>query len=173
MNPPTFLEGADPVVIENWMQEIEKVLAVLHCTNEQRVLYATYKLIGKAERWWTTTKLLKEQRPIPVAMTWSRFREVFFDRYFFATVRKAKVVEFLNLTQGNRTVQQYAVKFIELSRFAPYIVPNEAKKARMFERGLKQILKQVVVLKAEDLSELVDSATVAEESISKDAKTPS
>ncbi|XP_057954041.1 uncharacterized protein LOC131148343 [Malania oleifera] len=98
-------------------------------------------------------------------MTWSRFEEVFFDRYFSTTTREAKVEEFFNLTQRHRTVQQYVAKFIELSRFAPYIVPNDAKKARKFERGLRQeIYEQVAVLKVQDFAELVDRAVVAEAS---------
>ncbi|XP_057962212.1 uncharacterized protein LOC131153770 [Malania oleifera] len=90
MNPLAFSGGADPAVTENWMQEIKKILKVLHCTDEQRVLYATYKHTNEAKRWWMTTRLLEEQRQVPVAMTWCRFKEIFSDRYFSATVREAK-----------------------------------------------------------------------------------
>ncbi|XP_057950959.1 uncharacterized protein LOC131145790 [Malania oleifera] len=138
MNPLAFSRETDPAIVKNWMQKINKILTVLHYINEMRVLYATYKLTGEAERWWMATRLLEVQRPIPVAMTWSRFREVFLDKYFLATVGEAKVVEFLNLSQENLRVQQYAAKFIEVSRFVPYVVPDEVKKARMFERGLKR-----------------------------------
>ncbi|XP_057949162.1 uncharacterized protein LOC131144469 [Malania oleifera] len=132
MNPLAFSRAADLAVAENWMQEMEKVLAVLHCTDEHRVLYATYKLIKEAERWRTNTRLLEEQRLIPVAMT---------------------------------LIQQYAAKFIELSRFDLYIVLDEAKKARKFERGMRRdIYKQVAVLQIHDFSELVDRVTLAEES---------
>ncbi|XP_057953993.1 uncharacterized protein LOC131148289 [Malania oleifera] len=151
MNPSAFSGGADPTVAENWMQEMEKILTMLHCTDEQRVLYATYKLTGEVERWWTTSRLLEKQRQVPVVMTLCRFKEIFFDRYFLTTVKEAKVAKFLKLTQGNLTVQQYAAKFVELSHFAPYIIPNEVKKARMFERSLR--------------------ATIAEESSPRDAGT--
>ncbi|XP_057975318.1 uncharacterized protein LOC131162730 [Malania oleifera] len=132
MNPPAFLGAADPIVVENWIQEMEKVLTVLHCTEEQRVLYATYKLSDEAES-------------------------------------ESKVQDFLSLTQESLTVQQYATKFIELSQFAPYIVSDEAKKARMFERGLRRdIYKQVVVLNMQGYSESVDRAIVGKESEQKD-----
>ncbi|XP_057965455.1 uncharacterized protein LOC131156019 [Malania oleifera] len=72
---------------------------------------------------------------------------------------ESKIVEFLNLRQGQLTVQQYAAKFIELPRFAPYINLDEVKK--------------VAVLKVQELSELVDRATVAEESSKMDAGTSS
>ncbi|XP_057972680.1 uncharacterized protein LOC131160817 [Malania oleifera] len=141
MNPPVFSGGANPKVAKNWMQEIKKILMVLYCTDEQRVLYVTYKLTVATERWWTTVKLLEEQRPIPV---------------------------------GQLTVQQYATKFIKLSHFAPYIVPDKLKKARMFERGLRHdIHRQVVVLKMQDFSKLVDRATIVKESNQRDMGTSS
>ena len=33
---------------------------------------------------------------------------------------------------------QYAARFIELSRFVAYLIPDEEKKARMFEQGLNE-----------------------------------
>ncbi|XP_057953808.1 uncharacterized protein LOC131148089 [Malania oleifera] len=147
MNPPSFLGGANPIVAENWVQEIEKILALLRCTDEQKVLYATFKLTEEVERWWLAVKLLEEQRSVPTMLTWEHFREIFFDRYFPNTSRDVKVEEFLNLTQGHLIVQQYAAQFVDLSRFAPYMVPDEFRKAWRFERGLRQeIFEQVTVL---------------------------
>ncbi|XP_057976016.1 uncharacterized protein LOC131163446 [Malania oleifera] len=81
-------------------------------------------------------------------------------------VRVAKAEEFFHLTQGQLTLQPYVAKFMELSRFAPFMVPDEFQKARWFERGLKlRINEQVVVLKVQSFSELVDRATVAELSL--------
>ncbi|XP_057962151.1 uncharacterized protein LOC131153721 [Malania oleifera] len=66
MNPPVFLEGVDTAAAKSWMQEIEKVLAVLQCTERQRVLFATYKLTREAERWWTAMKLMEKQMTMPI-----------------------------------------------------------------------------------------------------------
>ncbi|XP_057950911.1 uncharacterized protein LOC131145737 [Malania oleifera] len=46
MTPSAFSGEVDPAAAENWMQEIEKVLVVLQCTEEQKVLFA----IEEAER---------------------------------------------------------------------------------------------------------------------------
>ncbi|XP_057969490.1 uncharacterized protein LOC131158640 [Malania oleifera] len=132
MNPPAFSGAIDPTVAENWMQEIENILTVLHYTNEQRVLYATY---------------------------------------YLASFREAKVQEFLSLSEGLMTVQQYAVKFIQLSCFYPYIFLDEAKKVRMVERNLKQdIYRQVAILKIQDFSKLVNRAIIAEEGLSRETE---
>ncbi|XP_057965288.1 uncharacterized protein LOC131155857 [Malania oleifera] len=131
--------------------------------DEQKVLYVTFKLIGEAERWWESVKLLEAQRLKHMAMTWDRFREVFFERYFLATVWNAKMKEFMVLTQGQLMVQQYAARFMELSRFAPFMVPDEARKSWKFERGLKmEIQKQKMILQIQDFATLVDKATMVE-----------
>ncbi|XP_057958513.1 uncharacterized protein LOC131151277 [Malania oleifera] len=82
-------------------------------------------MTGKARHWWRLVRLQEDQRLVPAILTWSHFKEIFFDRYFPTTTRDAKAEEFLNLTQGHLTVQQYATKFVELSRCAPYMVPDK------------------------------------------------
>ncbi|XP_057962135.1 uncharacterized protein LOC131153704 [Malania oleifera] len=129
--------GANPIVAENWVQKIEKILTLLDCTEKQKVLFATFKPTREAERWWLAVKLLEEQQAMPTVMTYKRFKEVFYDRYFLVTTRNVKAEEFFNLTQKQLTVQQYAAKFMELSHFAPFMVQDEYQKVRWFERGLK------------------------------------
>ncbi|XP_057958646.1 uncharacterized protein LOC131151419 [Malania oleifera] len=166
LKPSTFVGSVDPLVAESWVQEMEKMLVVLSCTEAQKVLFATFKLTGEAECWWQAVKMLEEQRAVPTDMTWIRFKELFYDRYFPTTIRAAKAEEFFHLNQGQLTVQQYAAKFMELSRFAPFMVLDEFQKARWFERGLKpRIHEQVVVLKVQNFSELVDRAIMAELSL--------
>ncbi|XP_057975287.1 uncharacterized protein LOC131162700 [Malania oleifera] len=72
------------------------------------------------------------------------------------------------------TVQQYATRIIKLSRFCPYIVPDEVKKARMFDRNFRiDIYRQVAVLRIQDFADLVDRAIIVEESLPRETKTQS
>jgi len=58
-------------------------------------------------------------------------------------------------------VEQYAVRFIELSLFAQYLVPTENLKARKFERGLQpKFMNQVVGFEIGNLTGLVSKAAV-------------
>ncbi|XP_057976010.1 uncharacterized protein LOC131163440 [Malania oleifera] len=171
LKPSTFVGSTDLVCAENWIQEIKKILSVLNCTEKQKVTFATFKLAWEAERWWGSVKQMEEHQPILIALMWARFKELFFELYFLATVRKAKMEEFMNLTQGSLTVQQYAAKFQELSRFSPFVILDEAKKAWKFQRGLRsEIRKQTVILQLQDFSTLVDNATVAEECLLEDVE---
>ncbi|XP_057965501.1 uncharacterized protein LOC131156069 [Malania oleifera] len=151
---------------------MEKILAVLNCTQEQKVLFATFKLTGEAERWWTAVKLLEEQRAVPMVMTWGCFKEFFYDRYFPSTTKNVKADEFFNLTQGHLIVQQYTARFMELSHFASFMVPDEYQKARIFERGLNhRIHEHMVVFQIQDFSELGNKATIMELSLQRGAET--
>ncbi|XP_057958467.1 uncharacterized protein LOC131151232 [Malania oleifera] len=135
MNPPAFSGSADPINAKNLVQEIDKVLAVLCCIDEQKVLYATFKLTGETKRWWLAVKLLEEQRPIPIALNWGRFKEIFYHWYFPASI------------------WDYAAKFVEVSRFTQYMTPDGLKKVQRFEKALRQeIYEQVAVLQVQDFS---------------------
>ncbi|XP_057976069.1 uncharacterized protein LOC131163490 [Malania oleifera] len=140
--PLSFAGSTDPIPAKNWIWEIEKILVILHCMDEQKMLYTTFKLTGEAEMCWESVRMLEEQKPVPVGMTWRHFREVFFERYYPAYVRNINMEEFMSLTQGQLTVQQYAARFMEPSHFASFMIPDEARKAWKFKKGLKkEILK--------------------------------
>ena len=70
-------------------------------------------------------------------MTWAEFHELFMSKYFLATARHAKALEFHELKQGSMIVMEYVAKFIELARFADDYVATNMAKVRKFEDGLK------------------------------------
>ncbi|XP_057982396.1 uncharacterized protein LOC131167619 [Malania oleifera] len=159
MNPLAFSGGPNLIAAENLILEIEELLGVLECTEEKKVRFATFKLVGEANRWWRSTKLVEEQQLGYASVTWSYFRKVFFNKYFPITTREVEVEEFMHLTQGFSSVQQYTAQFMELSRFAPHMVLDELKKAPIFERGLKQKIRiQVAMLLVQSFTKLVDRA---------------
>ncbi|XP_057965424.1 uncharacterized protein LOC131155986 [Malania oleifera] len=169
MHPPMFTGGSDRIVAENWVQKTEKILKIQHCTDEQKVLYATFQLAREAERWWVAMSLLEEQRFDSPKMTYDHFKEVFFDRYFPSSVHDAKAYEFSSLTQGTLIVQSYAARYIKLSRFAPCMISNEYEKARRFEKGLRKDIRRLVgMLQIREFSILVEKAAIVEAGLRED-----
>ncbi|XP_057969550.1 uncharacterized protein LOC131158705 [Malania oleifera] len=79
-----------------------------------------------------------------MSTTWSRFREVFFARYFPIATFEVNSEEFLHLTQGWMLIQQYMARFMELSRFAPHMVSDEPKKAPSSFASIDYHRKEVV-----------------------------
>jgi hypothetical protein len=132
-NPLTFASETDPMVVENWLLKMEKLLKVLHYTNSQKVEYATFALKGPVERWWAGTEvLLKEELGENARISWDKFKEVFNETYFLEVVSDRKAKEFSDLVQGSMTMEEYAAKFIELSHFVPHLIPDEHKKVTKF-----------------------------------------
>ena len=55
-------------------------------------------------------------------MSWEIFKASFLDRFFPRDMREVKLVEFINLCQGGRSVHEYSLKFIKFSKYAPSLV---------------------------------------------------
>ncbi|KAA0053351.1 ty3-gypsy retrotransposon protein [Cucumis melo var. makuwa] len=70
-------------------------------------------------------------------ITWQQFKESFYAKFFSASLRDAKRQEFLNLEQGDMTVEQYDTEFDMLSHFIPKMIATEAARADKFVRGLR------------------------------------
>jgi hypothetical protein len=165
--PPIYEGKAGAEVAEDWFLQTERLLKVMDCADNNMVRYATYLLSGQANRWWETkgaqvrSRLgLQKEDFIP----WEEFKKEFYNRFFPSTVRQARAQEFTDLVQGSMTVEQYAAKFIELSRFAPHLVSTGELEARKFERGLQpHIMNLVVGFQINDLTDLVDKAAIIEQ----------
>ena len=93
-----------------------------------------------AKTWWLAEKARLE-RPI----TWDQFSRGFYERFFPATAQKEMEEQFIRLQQLNRSVDEYAAEFLRLSRFAPYMVSDEEKRASRFQQGLKMDIQMFLI----------------------------
>jgi hypothetical protein len=121
----SFDGRGDHVCAENWLNDVEELLAIIGCTNVQKVAYTTYKLTGEAKCWWQDKKFV-------LVIDLHEFNWRFFPR----VMQETKAWEFLDLVQGGMMVIEYATKFLQLLRFGMYLILNEEKKMKKFERGL-------------------------------------
>ncbi|XP_028078868.1 uncharacterized protein LOC114280697 [Camellia sinensis] len=160
MKPPEFLGGMEPLKAEAWVLETEKIFEVFPCTEAQKVLLATFTLKEKARRWWMLVRNDNE------GMTWDRFKEIFFKKYFPQCIRDRKVSEFEQLKQGNMTVAEYEAKFTKLAQYAPHMIDTDYKKARKFEGGLDlDVYDRVGILKLPKYVDVLDKALMSEANI--------
>jgi len=98
-DPPKFEGGHNPGGAIKWLQEIEKILEAMECSDAQKVRCAAFMLMGEAENWWKHTKQVLQAAHTDI--TWAVFREEFLQRYFPDDIRRKKEIEFLALKQGN------------------------------------------------------------------------
>ncbi|WJX17749.1 hypothetical protein P8452_07626 [Trifolium repens] len=80
-------------------------------------------------------------------------------------MRNRKVVEFMELKQGNLSVAEYATKFEDLCRFCPHYntVEAEGDKCVKFESGLRPDLKQLVgILEISNFANFVNKSNICD-----------
>jgi hypothetical protein len=83
-----------------------------------------------------------------------------------AGIMDRKLNEFLALTQGNRTVLQYAQAFNDLCQYARYHADTDEKKRDRFRRGLSTKLRdRLNTVRANNYNELVNMAISQEDYI--------
>ena len=71
--------------------------------------------------------MLRERQYEP-GFGWSKFKEMIKDHFYPISVQKAKEGEFMQLQQESMSVLEYALKFIEVSRFASAFLADERLK---------------------------------------------
>ncbi|XP_035542830.1 uncharacterized protein LOC118345283 [Juglans regia] len=136
-HPPTFDGRLNSLDAESWIERMEQIFEMLYYTDDQKAKYATYHLIDMANKWWKSTRALVQlELGEAVPISWEHFKKIFLDHFFPRTLQESRARQFMDLTQGSMTVVQYAMTFMELSRFASYLIPDEEKKAEKFEHGL-------------------------------------
>jgi hypothetical protein len=117
-------------------------------------------------------------QPAGHVVTWNEFQAAFRAHHIPEGLIERKLNEFLNLTQGTRTVMQYAQVFNHLCQYAGYHANTDAHKSDRFRRGLNTKLKEWLnLVKADTFNELVNMAITQEDCISahwaeKKRKTP-
>ncbi|XP_017620936.1 uncharacterized protein LOC108465127 [Gossypium arboreum] len=132
------ISGVAPNVAEYWLEATERIMDDLDCTAKQKLKGAISLLRKEAYQWWLTVKEGTQLERI----TWEFFKSVFQGKYVWASYVDARRKEFLNLTQGDRSVAEYEAEFLRLSRHARGIVATEYKRCVRFEDGLRDSLRR-------------------------------
>ncbi|KAL0541606.1 hypothetical protein IC582_021659 [Cucumis melo] len=114
----------------------------MKCPEDQKVQCADFMLTDRGTAWWETTERMLGGDVSQI--TWQQFKESFYAKFFSASLRDAKWQEFLNLEQGDMTVEQYDAEFDMLSRFAPEMIATEAARVDKFVRGLRLDIQGLV-----------------------------
>ncbi|KAA0051865.1 gag-protease polyprotein [Cucumis melo var. makuwa] len=142
-NPKTFDGSMDnPTKAQMWLTSIETIFRYMKCLEDQKVQCAVFFLEDRGTAWWETAERMLGGDVSKI--TWEQFKENFYAKFFSVNVKHAKLQEFLNLEQGDMTVEQYDAEFDMLSHFAPDVVRDEAARTEKFVRGLKLDLQSIV-----------------------------
>jgi hypothetical protein len=155
-HPPVFSHAADPLKAEDWLKIVLKMLTTAQCSDREKVLYAAGRLHGSVVAWWDA---YVDACATPDAITRDEFANNFRSHHIPAGLMKMKKIEFLSLKQAGMSVAEFRDKFIELSRYAPKEVADDAKKQELFLDGLSAPLQYLLMSHSfPTFQSLVDSA---------------
>jgi hypothetical protein len=116
----------DPLHADDWLKSVEKMLNIVQCSNQEKVLYASGRLTGPAAYWWDSYVAAHDAAD---TITWVEFTIQFRNYHIPVGLMKIKKKEFLSLKQGNMSINEYRDRFIQLSRYAPmrWLMMRESK----------------------------------------------
>ena len=157
-----FTGTTDPTIAEEWLRSTERILDRIECTSEQRLKYAVSLLEKDALDWWET---VPGSRNRPMTLTWNDFLREFADKYTPPVYKSKKKVEFLELKQNEKSISEYELQFVRLSKYAPEEIATDEMKRDRFERGLKLEIREKMAVKPPTYSALLEAALRAEETL--------
>jgi len=116
------------------------LLKATRIPNDNQVKVDKIQLKDMARTWW-----LAEEARLEKSISWDQFSKGFYERFFPATTQEEIEEQFIRLQQWNRSVDEYAAELLRLSRFAPYTVANEEKRASSFQQELKVDIQMLLI----------------------------
>jgi hypothetical protein len=163
--PPLFTRAEDPLDADMWLRVVESKFPLLNgvCLDGAKVYFATQQLCGPARTWWDHFLAMQ---PVDHVVEWGEFKAAFRGHHIPAGIMDRKLNEFLTLTQGSRTVLQYAQAFNDPCQYAGYHADTDEKKRDKFRRGLSTKLRdRLNTVRANNYNELVNMAISQEDCI--------
>ncbi|XP_070056281.1 uncharacterized protein [Nicotiana tomentosiformis] len=122
-----------------WLEGVKKALRAMKAFDDEAVELAAYQLRDVAGAWFEMWEKERDEDDGPP--TWEEFEEAFMANFIPEEDREAKAIEFEQLKQGNKSVQEYYMEFIRLAKHAPHMVKTEKAKIRRFVGSLAYHIK--------------------------------
>jgi hypothetical protein len=111
-HPLVFSGANDPLDANDWLRTTESKFCLLHYIEYQKTLYTAQQLRGPALAWWASyTATL----PADHQVAWDELRVAFYGHHLSPSTVSCKLVEFLELCQGNSSVYEYTQEFNNLA----------------------------------------------------------
>ncbi|KAF3651801.1 putative auxin-induced protein 5NG4-like [Capsicum annuum] len=134
INPPSFFGSKPDEDPQEFIDQVQKVIDIMGVTSYQSAEFDTYQLQDVTHTWYK--QWLAERLEDAGPVEWEEFVTAFLERFFPQELREAKVLEFINLRQGNMTVGEYSLRFTQLARYAPHVVADNRAKMSKFVSGV-------------------------------------
>jgi hypothetical protein len=116
---PEFAGGRANECAEAWLEGMTRCFALRDYASTSKEKITIFQLRDNAMNWWGN---LERQLHLTLdTVSWELFEERFQRKYLPAYYEEQQVGAFHALVQGNRTVGEYEIRFMELVKYVSYM----------------------------------------------------
>jgi hypothetical protein len=158
---PEFAGGRASERAEAWLEGMTRCFSLRDYASNSKAKIAIFQLRDSALNWWGN--LERQLHLTPDTVSWELFEERFRRKYLPAYYEEQQVGAFHALVQGNKTVEEYEIRFMELVKYVSYM-DNDQRQAERFIYGLNPRIRAMVRMwKPSSVAEAVENARYVEE----------
>ncbi|KAG0481509.1 hypothetical protein HPP92_012367 [Vanilla planifolia] len=159
MHPPSFAGEEDPMIAENWLEQMNIIFEGISCSDDRKVALAVLVLKDAARLWWSSRHRLRFSSIPMKDISWEDFTKEFEQRYMPLSIKAKTMKELNNLRQEKLSVTVYEIKFSHLAKYVSQLVTPEEQRCYMFRRGLwDEIRAALVAFRTTNYVELLEHA---------------
>jgi hypothetical protein len=138
-----------------------RCFALRDYASNSKAKIAIFQLRDSALNWWGN--LERQLHLIPDMVSWELFEERFRRKYLPTYYEEQQVGAFHALIQGNKTVEEYEIRYMELVKYVSYM-DSDQRQAERFIYGLNPRIRAMVRMwKPSSVVEAVENARYMEE----------
>ncbi|XP_021995494.1 uncharacterized protein LOC110892650 [Helianthus annuus] len=123
-----------------WLDEMETVIDISGCAQEDIVKFVSQSFKGDALTWWKA--LVQSTGKVPLYnLSWNKFVDLVKDTYCHQHGVERIETDFLTQVMKDLDSRSYVTSFNSMSRLVPYLVTPEPKRIARFIGGLSPEVK--------------------------------
>ncbi|XP_009769302.1 uncharacterized protein [Nicotiana sylvestris] len=137
----------DPILL---LEAVKEALRAMKAFYDESMELAAYQLRDVVGSWFEMWEKKRDEHDGPP--TWEKIEEAFMANFIPEEDRESKATEFEQLKQGNKSVQEYYIEFISLTKHVPHIVKTEKARIRSFFGSLSYHIKDTTSTAAVEMT---------------------
>jgi hypothetical protein len=156
-----FVGGLTSERTEAWLEGMTRCFSLRDYASKSKAKITIFQLRDRALNWWGNLEI--QLHLTPDTVSWELFEERFRRKYLPAYYEGQQAGAFHALIQGNKTVEEYEIRFMELVKYVSYM-DNDQRQAERFIYGLNPKIRAMVQMwKPSSVAEAVENERYAKE----------
>ncbi|XP_076934421.1 uncharacterized protein LOC143600685 [Bidens hawaiensis] len=141
--PKEFHGDKGAIATLRWMKEMQSIVIISKCAEQEKIQYTEQMLKGEALEWWNTLIMRKEKHTL-YHMMWEEFKETVLAK--FCLMHETEQIQsiFLNHRVIRTNLHEYNTKFHVYCRSVPQLVTPKSSKVTRYIWGLPREIRDMV-----------------------------